>query len=137
MSEPLSVLVTLAESYSASVVVDTYSETWSLVCPIGRRWCATGSDLLTVCPGGNPGGEPFEELSSLLGCGTEPREEFDSMLINSEDWLTISTAANRRGISRQAVYKWAKRNPEKTVSIDGVLFVHCSYCEIEIKPGRD
>ena len=136
MSEPLSILVTLAESYSASVVVDTHSETWSLVCPPGRRWCATESDLLTVCHSTNSVGDCLEELSSLLGCGTEPREGIDPMQINTDDWITVSTAANLRGISRQAGYKWAKRNPEKTVYIDGILFVRRSFFENEVNPGR-
>ena len=129
ISKTVSVLATLAESFSASVVINTQAQTYSIVCPIGRRWCATETDIVTVSFDADAKNKVIRELRALLNCGTEPREKFDAIQINTGDWLTIATAANLKNISRQAVYKWAKRNHEITVEIDGVLFVHRSYCE--------
>lgn len=129
MTETIAILTTLAESFSASVVIDTHKETYSIVSPIGRRWCANETDTVTVSFNADAKNKMIKELRALLNCGTEPREKFDAIQINTGDWLTIATAANLKNISRQAVYKWAKRNHEKTVEIDGVLFVHRSYCE--------
>ena len=129
ISKTVSILATLAESFSASVVINTQAQTYSIVCPIGRRWCATETDTVSVSFDADAKSKVVKELRALLNCGTEPREKFDPIQIDTGDWLTIATAANFKNISRQAVYKWAKRNQEKTVEIDGVLFVHRSYCE--------
>jgi|GEM_PF-2231583 len=69
----------------------------------------------------------------LSGCARQPVVK-RNVTINPKDWITLTTAAKMRGVTRQAISRLVQRGNLSVVEIDGQRFVKRSEVA-KYKPG--